>query len=798
LQQVGAAEVFAMLKSAFLICGLRFLEVALVVLALAILFPLLLVSAQELAEANAAEATSSGNVPGEEASDKRANALLLQMTLEEKIGQLNQPFLTGALTQTLEGSLRKGEIGSFALVFATDPTTINRAQHLAVEASRQHIPLLFGFDAIHGFRTIFPVPLAMAASWDPPLVEQASSVSAIEARAVGIHWAFAPMADIARDPRWGRIVEGVGEDPYLGSAMVAAQVSGLQGSYIGSANHVIACVKHFAGYGAAEGGRDFDSSYIPETQLWNVYLPPFHAAVKAGVGSVMGAYTDLNDVPANGNRWLLHDVLREQWGFRGFVVSEADGIDLLRAHGFARDAEDAAVRALAAGVNMEMSETDTQDYLHNLANAVKAGRVSTQQIDDVVLPLLQTKIQLGLFEHPYVDEARAQQVLATPEHRSVARLAAERSAVLLRNEGRVLPLGRAAYKKIAVIGPLADSRVDTLGSWVFAENLDETVTVLAGLRTKLGTGVQVEYAQGVQIHRKFPSPFAEFVQKAKAPTAWTQLQEKDEFSKAVNLARGADIAILVLGELQDMSGMLASRSSLELPGKQQELLQDVVATGKPVVLVLMNGRPLDITWASQNVPAILEAWYPGTQGGTAVANLLFGDVNPGGKLPITWPRNVGQLPIYYSHNLTHDPSGQGGRYWNEESTPLYPFGYGLSYSSFSFTNLRLKQPAIKAGQTLELLVDVENTAATIGDCVAQLYIHQQAGSASRPNRELKGFQRLTLAPHEKKTIPFLLGKEELSYWSTAERRWLLEPETFDVWIGADSNAPLHSTFKVTQ
>jgi beta-glucosidase len=602
------------------------------------------------------------------------------------------------------------------------------------------------------------------------------------------------MVDIARDPRWGRIVEGAGEDPYLGSAMARAQVRGFQGDFIGSPDHVLACVKHFAGYGAAEGGRDYDASYISDAQLWNVYLPPFHAAVEAGVGSVMSGYMDLNDVPATGNRWLLHDVLREEWKFPGFVVSDANAVQNLTTHGFARDGADAAVRALSAGVNMEMGLLNT-DYSKHLAGALKQGQVSIAQIESAVRPILEMKIRLGLFEHPYVDESLAQQVLATLAHRDAARIAAERSAVLLRNEGNLLPLGKTAYKKIAVIGPLADTKQNMLGSWTFVPEITETVTVLDGIRKKLGASTQVEYAQGVQIRRTSPSIFDMFLKEKPAP-AWTEAQAKDEFNKAVELARSSDLAVLALGEFQDMSGEMASRSTLDLPGRQQELLEAVAATGKPIVVVLLNGRPLNITWASQHVPAILEAWYPGTQGGNAIANLLVGDANPGGKLPISWPRNVGQVPIYYSHNRTQDPENQGKRYWNEESTPLYPFGYGLSYTTFTFSNLRLSQPEIGLGQTLEVSVEVENTGTTAGDEVAQLYIHQQAGSASRPVRELKGFQRVTLAPHEKKTIQFKLGKDELSYWSTAEKKRVQEAGDFDVWVGGNSDAALHAAFKV--
>ncbi len=615
--------------------------------------------------------SSSGSRPDERVVRERVDALLKQMTLEEKIGQLSQLFDFGEVKK-IDEAVVGGHVGS--LLFVTDPAEINRFQHLAVDKTRVHIPLIFGFDVIHGFRTIFPVPIAMAASWDPATVTTAQSIAAKEARAVGIGWAFAPMLDIARDPRWGRIVEGAGEDPYLGSAIAAAQVRGFQGDYIGSPDHILACMKHFAGYGAAEGGRDYDASYIPASQMYNVYLPPFHAAVKAGIGSAMSAYMDLNDVPATGNHWLLHDVLRDQWNFTGFVVSDANSVKSLEKHHYAKDLSDAAVRAFNAGVNMEMA-IDFTAYSRNLAAAVQNGQITVQQIEAADRPILEMKVRLGLFEHPYVDEARSQRILASPEHRTAARIAAERSAVLLRNEGGLLPLKKSAYTNIAVIGPLADSQLDTLGSWAFQQDLKETVTILSGLRDKLGPQAKLTYASGVQIYRKFRS-FFDDIFKLKPAVPWTAEQAKAEMSKAVNLASSSDLTILVLGEAQNMSGEAASRESLDLPGRQEQLLEAVAATRKPIVLVLLNGRPLNIKWAAQHIPAILEVWYPGTQGGNAVANLLFGDAVPGGKLPITWPRDVGQIPINYAHNTTQSPEEQGKRYWDEESTPLYPFGYG--------------------------------------------------------------------------------------------------------------------------
>ena len=721
------------------------------------------------------------------------DSLLQKMTTEEKIGQLSQLFVFDA-GETVEKSVAMGEVGS--LLFITDPAAINRLQHIAVEKSRLHIPLIFGFDVIHGFRTIFPVPIAMAASWDPSLEMQGQATAAKEAHAVGINWAFAPMLDIARDPRWGRMVEGAGEDPYLGSAMAAAQVRGFQGEYIGAPDHVLACMKHFAGYGAAEGGRDYDGSYISDAQMENVYLAPFHAAVKAGVGSAMSAYMDLNDVPATGNRWLLTDVLRQQWGFKGLVVSDADAVKSLVNHGYARDLHDAAVRALEAGVDMEMAQNATA-YGQSLAAALKAGEISLQQIETADRRILTAKVRLGLFEHPYVDQAQVASVLDAPEHRTQERMAAERSAILLRNENGLLPLKKEAYKKIAVVGPLADTKLDTLGPWAFQQNLSETVTVLEGLRSELGAGAQISFAAGVQIVRTFPS-FFDKIDHTIHPPAWSAEQQDQEIQKAVDLAGSSDLTILVLGETHDMSGEAASRQSLDLPGREQELMEKVVAAGKPVVLVLVNGRPLNITWASLHVPAILESWYPGTEGGNAVARLLFGDVVPGGKLPFSWPRNVGQIPINYAHNTTQAPEDQAKRYWDVESTPLYPFGFGLSYSQFTFSDLRLSKTKINPDESLDVTVVVQNTGSRTADEVAQLYLHQRYGSSSRPVRELKGFERTELKPAERKTLRFKIGKDERTYWSAASRSWVVDASTFDVWVGPDSSASLHASFDVTQ
>jgi beta-glucosidase len=733
----------------------------------------------------------------------KASDLLRQMTLEEKIAQLSQ--LPGIPIEEFKEQVGAPpeeiarKYGAGSVLWVSNPKEINRWQHIAVDESRLHIPILFGLDVIHGYHTIFPSPLAMASSWDPKMVEGAQAVAAKEARAAGIAWTFGPMVDIARDARWGRMVEGAGEDPYLGAAMARAQVLGFQGPQLGAPDHVLACVKHFAGYGAADGGRDYDSAYVPEEEMWNVYLPPFKAAADAGVGTFMSAYMDLNDVPASGNRWLLHDVLRDAWHYKGFVVSDANAVHSLIVHGYARDGQDATQKAFSAGLNMDMA---SGTYLKYLAAEVRAGRVPMKQIDDAVLPILEAKIKLGLFEHPYVDESRMEQVLNAPEHAQLARTAATRSVVLLRNEQNLLPVDKTKIKSIAVIGPLADAQLDLVDMWGSLVKPGPTVSILEGIKNKVGDAVQVEFAHGPNIRRDIPSFFENVpMVKVKEQPKQTAEEALKAFDDAVAAAQRSDVAVLVLGEIALMSGEAASRSSLKLSGGQQELLEAVAATGKPVVLVLVNGRPLEITWAAEHVPAILEAWYPGSQGGNGIADVLFGDANPAGHLPVSWPRTTGQLPLYYNHNRTQRPEDAPdftSRYWDVLTSPLYPFGYGLSYTTFSFDSLKISSADAKVGASLDVSVDVANTGNRAGDAVVQLYIHQRAGSASRPVRQLKGFQRVNLETGAKQTVHFTLGPDELRFWSPAKKAWVVEPEEFDVWVGEDSTAKLHAEFRLTQ
>jgi len=732
--------------------------------------------------------------PAADAVARRAQALLSRMTLEEKLGQLTQlgADVPGPNKETADELIRAGKAGS--VLWTIDSDAIARMQRVAVKESRLGIPLLFGFDVIHGYKNVFPVPIGMAASWDPALVERSQAIAAKESWVAGINWTFAPMVDIARDARWGRIVEGAGEDTFLGVAMARAQVRGLQGPVLGTPERVLTSVKHFAAYGAADGGRDYDSVYVPEVQLRNVYFPPFQAAIAAGAGAVMSAYMTLNDVPASGNRWLLREVLRKDMGFKGFVISDAFAVQSLEAHGFAADNADAAQRGLQAGVNMDMA---SNTYLRQLPALVRDGKVTMRVVDDAVREVLAVKLRMGLFEHPYGDPARKEAVFNDPAHRAAAREAAQRSLVLLRNEGRALPLA-ASLKRIAVVGPLADSSEDIRGSWVVEKG--PGVSVLEGIRARWPQA-EVSFVAGGDMQRAYPLPWDASDGKP-APALMPVAQQRAEQASAVEAARQAEVVVMVLGERANMSGEAASVASLALGGNQQALLEAVVATGKPVVLVLLNGRPLDIQWADAHVPAILEAWFPGTEGGHAIADALSGAVNPGGKLPVTWPRSTGQVPAYYNHNRTHadeDDRFFTSRYPTDApSSPLYPFGHGLSYTAFSYGEPVLDRSSARAGELVKVSVTVRNTGSVAGDEVVQLYVHQRAGSAARPRRELKGFERIHLAPGAEQTVSFTLDRQALSFWSPVTRAWGVEPGAFDVWVGGSANAAAHTEFRLTR
>jgi beta-glucosidase len=721
----------------------------------------------------------------------RIDALLAQMTPEEKAGQLTQLFEFVPKDEVIAAEVASGKVGS--ILFVRDAAEIDRLQHIAVEQSRLGIPLLFGFDVIHGLRTIFPVPIAMAASWDMPLIESGQAIAAAEARAIGLHWTFAPMVDIARDPRWGRMIEGAGEDPYLGSAVARAQVRGFQGASIGQPGHIIAGPKHFAGYGAALGGRDYDEADISDSELRNVYLPPFKAAIDAGAGNIMCAYMTLNGVPATGNRWLITDVLKGEWGFSGFTVSDANSAHDLSVHNFAKDIADAGVRALKAGLDMEMAMTVETSAYRSLPQSLARGDVDEAGLNEAVRRVLKAKFQMGLFDNPYVDLSRVHDMLDNPEHRVAARKAAERSFVLLRNENETLPLRLDKLESIAVIGPLADAARDTIGPWVFDHDSNETITVLGGIQKKLIKKVRISYSPGVSMIARLNPSFFDALPGFDV-AARVEVHDDAEIARAVALANEADVAVLVLGEAQNMIGEAASRSSLDLPGRQQELLEAIIATGKPVVLLLMSARPLDLKGAAPD--AILNIWYPGTQGGAAVANILFGDTVPGGKLPFNWVRSIGQVPLPYARMKTHKPEDRETRYWNEKGSPLYPFGFGLSYASFTYADLRIAKPVIELGEAVQIQVDLTNNGDCIADEVTQLYIHQRYGSAARPVRELKGFQRVTLKPGETQTLSFTLRASDLTYWSSAVRGWVQDETIIDVSIGGDSLADLNSAFEV--
>jgi beta-glucosidase len=616
------------------------------------------------------------------------------------------------------------------------------------------------------------MPLAEAASWDPVAVERAAGIAAAEARAAGVHWTFAPMVDIARDPRWGRIVEGSGEDPYLGSVMARARVRGFQGNDYSAGDKVVACAKHWVAYGATEGGRDYNTTNVSERSLREVYFPPFKAAVDAGVGTFMSAFNDLDGIPSSANRFTLTDVLRGEWKFDGFVVSDYTSVEELIKHGLAANGAEAAREALNAGVDMEMV---SRLYNKHGSELVREGKLSERTIDEAVRRILRVKFRLGLFDQPFVDEKLERTAIFNSVSVAAARQIAARSMVLLKNDHDVLPLDKNV-RSIALVGPLADSRHDVLGSWTGDGKEEDAVTLLQGLKSK-ASQTRINYARGCDIG----------------------CDKTDGFAEAVQAARESDVVIVAVGESADMSGEAAARSSLDLPGHQLDLVKAVQATGKPTVVVLMNGRPLTINWIAENTPAILETWFAGTQAGNAIADVLFGDVDPGGKLPVTFPRSVGQIPLYYNHKNTGRPPEADNKYTSKYLdvawTPLFPFGYGLSYTQFKITNLQVGAKRIPLNGKQTLSVDVENTGRRVGDEVVQLYIRDLAASVTRPVKELKGFQRITLRPGEKKHVEFVLTAEQLGFWNR-QMRFTVEPGEFKVMVGPNSEDLLEATFAI--
>ncbi|MEO8533643.1 MAG: glycoside hydrolase family 3 N-terminal domain-containing protein [Flavobacterium sp.] len=721
----------------------------------------------------------------QETIDQKVNALLKKMTIEEKIGQLNQytgdNSATGPITinPNKQAEIKAGIVGSMLNIIGTKYT--RQYQELAMQ-SRLKIPLLFGQDVIHGYKTTFPIPLAEAASWDLTAIELAARVAATEAAASGIHWTFAPMVDIGRDPRWGRVMEGAGEDTYLGSKIAYARVKGFQGNKLGDLNSVMACVKHFAAYGAATGGRDYNSVDMSERMLFETYLPPFKAALDAGAATFMNSFNDLNGVPATGNAHLQRDILKGKWNFQGFVVSDWGSIGEMVAHGYSKNLKAAALSAITAGSDMDM---ESNAYRYNLAELVKEGKVSVDLIDDAVKRILRKKFELGLFEDPYrfSDEKRAEKVLNNPENRKAAREVAEKSIVLLKNDNETLPLSKN-LKTIAFIGPMVKEYKANMGFWAVElpdVNYEKwVVSQWDGLQNKVGKNTKLLYAKGCEVEG----------------------DNKDGFAEAVATAKQADVVILSIGERHDMSGEAKSRSDLHIPGVQEDLVKAIQATGKPVIVLVNAGRPLIFNWTADNVPAIVYTWWLGTEAGNAIADVLFGDYNPSGKLPMTFPREIGQIPIYYNHFSTGRPpadensKGYVSSYIDLKNSPKFPFGYGLSYTKFNYSDLKLSSTKIKSNETIKVSFQLSNVGKVAGEEVVQLYLKDKFGSVVRPVLELKDFQKVKLNAGESKTIEFTIDKEKLSFYND-KLEWNAEPGDFEVMIGASSaDIKLKSNFEL--
>lgn len=720
--------------------------------------------------------------------EARVNALLSRMTLDEKLQQIE--LLGGS--QATDDEVRKG-VGTVYSV--TDPKQIDHLQHVAVEQLRLHIPLLFSFDTIHGFRTVFPIPLGAASSFDPNVAADDDRFGARESAAVGIKQIYGPMVDVSREPRWGRIAEGAGEDPYLGSVFAAARVKAAQGGDYSAPDKVVTSPKHFVAYGQPEGGRDYNTTDMSEQRLRNVYLPPFKAAVEAGAGTVMCSFNDLGGSPGCANSHTETDILKREWGFDGFIESDYTAISELRAcppktpdegpcgHGVAADGPDAAALALNAGTDSEMVSTNIRDYGKRL---LSQGRISISRINDAVRRILRVKFRAGLFDHPYVDPSKAEAAQLRPDAVAAARNAAARSMVLLKNDGGTLPLDPA--KSTAVIGPLGDDQHDVLGPWAGAGRDEDAVSVYAGIKAQ---NPKTTFTQACQIFDRYPPD----------NTPDDVCGSDADFDKAVKAAKAADQVVVAVGEARGQSGEAGSRSDIDLPGRQQQLIDAIKATGKPFVVVLFNGRPLTLSKVAAAAPAILEAWFPGVQAGNAVADVLFGKVDPGGKLPVSFPRSLGQVPIYYDHEPTGRPcdpkSMFNSRYRDlPYCDPLYPFGYGLSYTTFDVSAPRLSATTMPAGGSISASVEVRNTGKVRGDEVVQLYIHDPVASISQPVRRLRGFQRVTLAPGEARTVTFRLGRQDVGFYDNSGR-FVVEPGTIDVYAGDSSTADRSASFEVT-
>ncbi|MFQ3598403.1 MAG: beta-glucosidase BglX [Chloroherpetonaceae bacterium] len=728
--------------------------------------------------------------------NRRVDSVLALMTLEEKVMQVSQTaawfdFKTKK-TNINNEHLSKAKMGLGSFLMVSEAAVAKKLQEAAMQ-SRLKIPLIFGFDVIHGYRTTFPIPLAESCTWDTAIAYQAARIAAIEASSAGINWTFAPMVDIARDARWGRIIEGAGEDPYLGAKFAAARVRGFQGDDLSASNTIAACVKHFAAYGAAEGGRDYNTVDISERTLREIYFPPFKAAVAAGAQTVMTSFNEVAGVPSSISKYLLTDVLRKEWKFNGFVVSDWESIDEVVAHGAAKDYEDAAQKAIAAGLDMDM---EGESYPKFLVKLVQEKKVSEETLNQAVRNILRVKFRLGLFDNPfkYIDEAREKETMLKAEHRASARNAATKSIVLLKNENDLLPLTKS-LKTVAVVGALATSKRDMLGEWEMVGMPDDVITPLDALKSTL-KNASVLYAKGYEL----PSPaWKKNKGEAKEPTEAELTALRNE---AVAIAKRADVIIAVVGETADITAEAHSRADIGLPRGQEELLKELHKLGKPVVMVMTNGRPLAISWAAEHLPAIVCAWHLGVEAGNAIADVLFGDANPTGKLTVTFPRSVGQIPIYYNHKNTGRPSRPEtdkdrykSKYVDLPDSPLYPFGYGLSYTTFEYSDLKLSKNEISKSETLTISVTVKNTGKRQGVETAQLYLRQLVGTFTRPVRELKGFQKVELSAGEAKTITYNIGKEELA---TLDKNFkpVVESGVFEVYVGSDSRASLKETFMV--
>ncbi len=725
---------------------------------------------------NYADGQNSSKTLSENNIEKKIDTLISKMTLDEKIGQLVQIVGVDSCEEEL---IRTAKVGSILIGTRNSAVENNRIQKMAVDETRMGIPLIFSNDIIHGYYTIFPVPLAETSSWNPSLVKEACRIAAFESASQGTRWTYAPMVDIARDPRWGRIVEGSGEDPYLGSVFAAARVEGFQGDDLSAKTSIAACPKHYVAYGAAEGGRDYNSVDISERTLREVYLLPFHAAVKRGAASLMSAFNDLNGIPASANHFILTKILREEWKWDGVVISDYNSIGEIVNHRIAEDKKEAALKGLLAGVDIDMvgDTIDGDVYSPNLKSLVHEGLISEKLVNKSVRNVLRMKFRLGLFENPYTDtEYFKKQELSKTYKDSIALQLARESIVLLKNENNLLPLNKK-LKRIALIGPLADNDEDPTGGWSGAYKRENVVTVLQGLKNILQDNTEIEYAKGCNFNDS----------------------DYTNITAAVAAAENSDVVIMVLGESRGMSGEAASKTNLDLPAVQKELMRKIYAAGKPVVLVLMNGRPLTINWISENIPAVIEAWYLGNQAGNAIAQVLFGDYNPSGKLPVSFPRSAGQIPIYYYQKSTGRPFNKDNKftskYLDSPNTPLYPFGYGLSYTTFKYSNIKISNEIITKNESTSVSVDIKNNGSREGNEVVQFYIRDEFASVTRPVKELKGFRKIDISPDETKTVKFEIKPDMLSFLDI-NLNPVVEPGRFTVLIGGNSVDLISASFEV--